>query len=67
MNTTYKPQTSVTISNTEYLRMMIQTDTQYRDRYWCIRLGEHISNMERHQGMLFKEERNLLNEVYENL
>ena len=67
MNTTYKPQTSVTISNTEYLRIMIQTDTQYRDRYWCIRLGEHICLMESQQGMLFKEERKLLNEVYENL
>ena len=67
MNTTKEHPTSVLISNTEYLRLLIQINPKYRDRFWCIRLGEHISNMERHQGMLFKEERNLLNEVYENL
>ena len=67
MNTTNEHPTSVLISNTEYLRMLIQTDPRHRDRFWCIRLGEHIINMERHQGMLFKEERKLLNEVYENL
>ena len=68
MNTTEEEQQNlVYLTNTEYLRMLMQTDPKYRDRYWCIRLGEHICLMESQQGLLFKQERKLLNEVYENL
>ncbi len=68
MNTTNEHSTSVQILNTEYLRLLIQQDSKYRDRMWCIQLEEHLTNMEDHQGSWrLGVERKLLNEVYENL
>ena len=36
----------VQISNTDYLRLLMQTDPQYRDRYWCYQLEEQLRRME---------------------
>ena len=58
----------VQISNTDYLRLLMQTDPQYRDRYWCYQLEEHLRRCECFApAFRFSNERKLLNEVYENL
>ena len=55
----------VQISNTEYLRLLIQTDPKHRDRLWCIQLEEHLTNMENHQGCWrLQQEREFLREVW---
>ena len=59
----------VQISNTDYLRLLMQTDPQYRDRYWCYQLEEQLKRMEFISFIYhrFENERKILNETYENL
>ena len=58
----------VQISNTDYLRLLMQTDPQYRDRIWCYQLEEHLRRCECFApAFRFSNERKLLNETYENL
>ena len=58
----------VQISNTDYLRLLMQTDPKYRDRYWCYQLEEQLTRMEfiSHYRR-FEIERRILRETYENL
>ena len=68
MNDPEEQQNLVYLTNTEYLRMLMQTNPQYRDRIWCYQLEEHLRRCESFtQAFRFNNERKLLNEVYENL
>ena len=62
-------QNLVYLTNTEYLRMLMQTDPQYRDRIWCYQLEEQLKRMEFISFFYhrFENERKILNETYENL
>ena len=58
----------VQITNTAYLRLLMQTDKEYRDRYWCFQLNEHLQKMESFAPPYrFNIERKILNKTYENL
>jgi len=69
MNTPDEEQQNlVYLTNTEYLRMLMQIDPQYRDRIWCYQLEEHLRRCESFApAFRFNNERRLLNEVYEDL
>ena len=61
-------QNLVYLTNTEYLRMLMQTDPKYRDRIWCYQLEEYLRRCECFApAFRFSNERKLLNEAYENL
>ena len=68
MNTPEEQQSLVQLTNTEYLRMLVQTAPKFRDRFWCYQMEEHLKNMEFFAPQYrFSNERRLLNETYENL
>ena len=68
MNTPEEQKSLVQLTNTEYLRMLVQTDPKFRDRFWCYQMEEHQKNMEFFAPQYrFSNERRLLNETYENL
>jgi len=36
---------SVHITNTDFLKLLLQTDLKYRDSYWVLQTREHIAKM----------------------
>ena len=55
------------ITNTDFLRLLLQTDIKYRDSYWVLQPREHIAKMSEITGKRLCKEESILNETEEKL
>ena len=55
------------ITNTDFLRLLLQTDIKYRDSYWILQTREHIAKMSDITGRRLSREEFIVNEVEERL
>ena len=58
---------SVHITNTDFLRLLLQTDIKYRDSFWILQTREHIAKMSDITGRRLSKEESIVNEVEERL
>ena len=58
---------SVHITNTDFLKLLLQTDLKYRDSYWVFQTREHIAKMSEIIGRRLSREESIVNEVEERL
>ena len=58
---------SVHITNTDFLRLLLQTDLKYRDSYWILQTREHIAKMSEITGRRLCKEESIVNEVEDRL
>ena len=58
---------SVHITNTDFLKLLLQTDLKYRDSYWVLQTREHIAKMSEITGKRLCKEESILNETEEKL
>ena len=58
---------SVNITNTDFLKLLLQTDLKYRDSYWCLQTREHLAKMSEITGRRLSTEESIVNEVEERL
>ena len=58
---------SVHITNTDFLKLLLQTDLKYRDSYWVLQTREHIAKMSEITGRSLSREESIVNEVEERL
>ena len=58
---------SVHITNTDFLKLLLQTDSKYRDSFWVLQMKEHISKMSDITGRRLSREEFIVNEVEERL
>ena len=58
---------SVHITNTDFLRLLLQTDLKYRDSYWVLRTREHLAKMCEITGRRLSREESIVGEVEERL
>jgi len=58
---------SVHITNTDFLRLLLQTDIKYRDSYWVLQTREHLAKMSDITGRRLSREECIVNEVEERL
>ena len=58
---------SVHITNTNFLRLLLQTDLKYRDSYWVLQTREHLAKMSDITGRRLCKEESIVNEVEERL
>ena len=58
---------SVHITNTDFLKLLLQTDSKYRDSFWVLQMKEHISKMSDITGRRLSREESIVNEVEERL
>ena len=54
---------SVHITNTDFLRLLLQTDLKYRDSYWVLQTREHIAKMSDITGRRLCREESIVNET----
>ena len=57
----------VHITNTDFLRLLLQTDLKYRDSYWILQTREHLAKMSDITGRRLSREEFIVNEVEERL
>ena len=57
----------VHITNTDFLRLLLQTDLKYRDSYWILQTREHLAKMSDTTGIRLSKEESIVNEVEERL
>ena len=57
----------VHITNTDFLRLLLQTDLKYRDSYWVFQTREHLAKMSDITGRRLSREEFIVNEVEERL
>ena len=57
----------VHITNTDFLRLLLQTDIKYRDSYWVFQTREHLAKMSDITGRRLSREEFIVNEVEERL
>ena len=57
----------VHITNTDFLRLLLQTDIKYRDSYWILQTREHLAKMSDITGRRLSREEFIVNEVEEQL
>ena len=57
----------VHITNTDFLRLLLQTDIKYRDSYWVLQTREHLAKMSDITGRRLSREESIVNEVEERL
>ena len=57
----------VHITNTDFLRLLLQTDIKYRDSYWILQTREHLAKMSDITGRRLSREESIVNEVEERL
>ena len=57
----------VHITNTDFLRLLLQTDLKYRDSYWVFQTREHLAKMSDITGRRLSKEESIVNEVEERL
>ena len=58
---------SVHITNTDFLRLLLQTDSKYRDSFWVLQMKEHISKMSDITGTILVKEEQLVRETERTL
>ena len=58
---------SVHITNTDFLRLLLQTDIKYRDSYWVLQTREHIAKMSEITGRRLCKEESIVNETEDRL
>ena len=58
---------SVHITNTDFLRLLLQTDIKYRDSFWILQTREHIAKMSEITGRRLSREESIVNETEERL
>ena len=58
---------SVHITNTDFLRLLLQTDIKYRDSFWILQTREHLAKMSDITGRRLSKEESIVNEVEERL
>ena len=58
---------SVHITNTDFLRLLLQTDIKYRDSYWVLQTREHLAKMSDITGRRLSKEESIVNETEERL
>ena len=57
----------VHITNTDFLRLLLQTDLKYRDSYWVLQTREHIAKMSDITGRRLCREESIVNVTEEKL
>ena len=57
----------VQLTNTDFLRLLLQTDPKYRESFWVLQMKEHISKMSDITGRRLSREESIVNEVEERL
>ena len=57
----------VQLTNTDFLRLLLQTDPKYRDSFWVLQMKEHISKMSDITGRRLSREEFIVNETEERL
>ena len=58
---------SVHITNTDFLRLLLQTDIKYRDSYWALQTREHLAKMSEITGRRLSREESFVSEVEDRL
>ena len=58
---------SVHITNTDFLKLLLQTDLKYRDSYWVLQTREHLAKMSKITGRRLSREESIVNETEERL
>ena len=58
---------SVHITNTDFLKLLLQTDIKYRDSYWVLQTREHLAKMSEITGRRLSREESIVNETEERL
>ena len=58
---------SVHITNTDFLRLLLQTDLKYMDSFWILQTREHLAKMSEITGRRLSREESIVNEVEERL
>jgi len=58
---------SVHITNTDFLKLLLQTDLKYRDSYWVLQTREHIAKMSVITDRRLSREESIVNETEERL
>ena len=58
---------SVHITNTDFLKLLLQTDLKYRDSYWVLQTREHLAKMPEITGRRLSREESIVNETEERL
>ena len=58
---------SVHITNTDFLKLLLQTDLKYRDSYWVLQTREHLTKMSEITGRRLSREESIVNETEERL
>ena len=58
---------SVHITNTDFLKFLLQTDIKYRDSYWVLQTREHIAKMSDITGRRLSREESIINETEDRL
>ena len=58
---------SVHITNTDFLKLLLQTDLKYRDSYWFLQTREHIAKMSGITDRRLSREESIVNETEERL
>ena len=53
----------VELTNTEYLRLLLQVDPKFRDRMWVLQCREHIQKMEWITKTRLLKERDIVDQV----
>ena len=54
---------SVHITNTDFLKLLLQTDLKYRDSYWVLQTREHLAKMSDITGRRLSREESIVNET----
>ena len=58
---------SVHITNTDFLKLLLQTDLKYRDSYWVLQAREHLAKKSDITGRRLSREESIVNETEERL
>ena len=51
------------LTNTDFLRLLLQTEPKYRDSFWVLQMKEHISKMNDITGTRLVKEEQLIRET----
>ena len=54
---------SVHITNTDFLKLLLQTDLKYRDYYWVLQTREHIAKMSGFTDRRLSREESIVNKT----
>ena len=57
----------VQLTNTDFLRLLLQTDHKYRDTFWVYQMKEHIAKMSSITGTRLLKEEQLVKETERTL